>query len=250
MNALWLAALALAAPPAADCEHTAERTATVSAAGADLLRLRAMAGSLQVVGRAGLREVRVRGIACASDRRDLDDIRIEAGRTGSEVGVEVRMPEMRGIGNREARLDLVVEVPEGLAVDAEDSSGEAEFSDLGALRVHDSSGSLRIEDIRGELRVRDSSGELRIRGVDGDVHILDTSGGVDVSEVTGAVDVEADSSGDITVTDVRRDVLIRRDSSGGIQVRGVGGDFRVERDGSGGIRYRDVAGQVRIPSKR
>lgn len=248
---LPLMILALAAAPAPlSCEHVEERTATVPAAGATLLRVRAAAGELRVVGRPGISEVRVRGRACSSDRNDLPRIRLEAVREGSDVRVEVTMPDDDwGWGDREARLDLVVEVPTTLAADVDDASGDAVFQDLASLRLDDASGDTEISGVRGELHVTDSSGDLRVRGAGADVWIDDSSGNLYVDGVEGSVTVDEDSSGDIEVSQVRGDVLVRRDSSGDIDVTRVGGSFTVERDGSGGIRSTQVAGAVRVPDR-
>lgn len=238
-----------AAQRGGECEYRAERTATLPAAGADLLRLAARAGSLRVEGRPGLSEIRVRGEACASSQRYLEAIQLVAERSGREARVEVRTPDMRGVGRMYARMDLVVEVPQGLAMDVTDSSGEAEFRAVGALRLEDSSGAIEVTDAAGDVQIDDSSGEIRVRGVRGDLRLRDSSGGIDVSGVQGGVFVESDGSGEIEIADVGRDVRIERDSSGSIEVRDVRGDFVVERDGSGGIRHRDVGGSVRIPGR-
>jgi hypothetical protein len=256
-NLPYLLILPLLAAPATaaaqwfdDCAHRAERTATVPAARADLLRLAARAGSLRVEGRPGLSEVRVRGEACASSESYLEAIQLVTERSGGEVRVEVQMPEMRGIGRMYSRLDLVVEVPQGLALDVTDSSGEAEFRGVATLRLEDSSGEIEVADVAGDVQIDDSSGEIRVRGVRGDLRLRDSSGGIEVSGVQGAVLVERDGSGEIRIADVGRDVRIERDSSGSIEVWDVRGDFVVERDGSGRIRHRDVGGSVSIPRRR
>lgn len=258
MNTLLTLLLTLL--PAADlfaqsreCQFTAERSATIDAAGAEMLRLHARAGSLRIVGRSDLSEIRVRGEACASRAELLEGIRLATDRSGGVVRVEAVMPEdpwhWRG-GNNQALLDLVVEVPETLALDVEDSSGGIEIRNVGPLLLDDSSGDIELLGIRGDARVKDSSGGIYIEGVEGSLWLDDSSGGIDAREVRGSVIVERDSSGDIRITNVAGDVLVQRDSSGDIEVAGIGGDFVVERDGSGSIRYRDVAGDVRIPEDK
>ncbi len=235
---------------AGDCGYRAERTAVVSASDADLVRIAAGAGSLRIEGRPGLSEVRIRGEACASEARYLEGIRLRAERSGGEVRIETLMPEMSGFGRKSATLDLVVEVPERLPLDVDDSSGDVEVRRVAALRLSDSSGGIEVSEVAGDVEVDDSSGDIRLRGVRGNVRLSDSSGGIDVRDVAGSVRVEADGSGDIEISDVGRDVVIDRDSSGGIHVANVEGDFVVERDGSGGIRHQDVGGTVRIPRKR
>lgn len=245
--ALALAATLLPAGLAAQ-QHTSPRDAVVDARGATRLRVDAQAGSLRVEGRAGLREVRIRGVARANDRKYLDAMRLVADRSGAEVRVAVEIPEVRALFGRVQRvLDLVIEVPEGMAVDVDDSSGEVEIRRVGALRVKDSSGELVIEDVRGDLDVTDSSGGVSIAQVAGGVRVTDSSGELRIRDVRGTVVVDEDSSGEIDVRDVRGDVLVREDGSGGIRVDGVGGNLTVRDDGSGGVRVGRVAGTVRVP---
>lgn len=233
------------------CEHRAERSATVPAAGADLLRLTAAAGSLRIEGRPGAGEVRVRGVACASSAALLEGIDLEAGRAGDEARVEVRMPEERGgRGDRYARLDLVVEVPATLALDVEDGSGGVEVRGVASLRLRDGSGEVEVAGVAGDVQIEDGSGEIRLSDVRGSVRLDDSSGGIEVRGVQGDVLVERDGSGEIDISGVTRSVRVDRDSSGEIRVSDVRGDFVVDRDGSGGIRYDDVAGTVRVPARR
>src|SRR5687767_12547031 len=75
------------------CEHEAQRTANVDAAGARMLMLKAGPGSLKIEGKAGLDRVMIRGRACASSRQLLDEIELRADRRGSDVVVEAMRRE-------------------------------------------------------------------------------------------------------------------------------------------------------------
>lgn len=232
LSALALAALAAVTQSWDNCEFTADRSATVASSGSDVLELVARAGSLVVEGRPGLREVRVRGKACASSRELLDQMVIETGRAGGRVRVEVPEVEHERSflgGNQNASLDLVIEVPEGMEAVIDDGSGEAEIRGVGRLRLTDGSGEVRLFDIHGDVSIEDGSGEVEIDGVDGSVDVEDGSGEVVVRGVTGSVNIE-DGSGSIRVSDVR-------------------GDFIVRDDGSGDIRYDNVLGRVDVPEK-
>ncbi len=245
--ALAFAAAALPSRLAAQ-QHTSPRDAVVDARGATRVRVDAAAGSLRIEGRPGLREVRIRGVARANDRKYLDAIRLVADRSGSEVRVAVEIPETRVTFGRVQRvLDLVIEVPEGIAMDVDDSGGETEIRRVGGLRVEDSSGELTIEDVRGDLHVTDSSGGVSIAEVAGGVRVSDSSGELSIRGVRRDVVVDEDSSGEIDIRDVRGDVLVREDGSGGIRVDGIGGNLTVRDDGSGGVRVGRVAGTVRLP---
>ena len=233
---LPLASLVLAAAlPAAALaqDYDAPRTATVNASGATLVRIEARAGNLRVTGRTDITEVRVRGTARSSSRGILEDIKLEATRTGNEVTVRAVIPEFRDSGwnNDQALLDLVIETPAKLPLDIDDTSGD-----------------MTIESVSAKVRIEDNSGNIRVRDT-GDIWISDSSGGIDIRGVKGSVDIDEDSSGEIEVYDVTGSVHVGRDSSGSIDVSIVGGDFVVERDGSGSIDYDGVKGKVDVPSK-
>jgi hypothetical protein len=229
-----LALTAIISAPAFAQDYDAPRDATVNASGATMLRIDARAGNLRVTGRADITEVRVRGTARASSKGMLEDIKLEAVRTGNEIHVRADIPEQRNNSwrwNEQALLDLVLEVPTTLPLDIEDTSGD-----------------ITVESVAAKVRIDDNSGNIRVRET-GDIWITDSSGGIDIRNVKGSVDIDEDSSGEIEVYDVTGSVHIGRDSSGGIDVSRVGGDFIVERDGSGSIDYDGVKGKVDIPSK-
>ena len=234
------------------CRFEAERSITASVSAGDLLRLSAGSGSLEVVGVNGLAEVRATARACASHEEFLEELEITSARDGSTLRIETLYPDwgdQGGWGQRYARLDLRVEVPEGMAADIQDSSGEMSVANLGDLVIDDSSGEIEVRSIRGSVRIQDNSGEITLRDVTGDVEIEDGSGEIDVSGVGGMLTVE-DGSGGINAMDVGGTFKVVRDGSGSIEADGVGGDFIVERDGSGSIEFRNVSGKVDVPRKR
>ncbi|MEX2283132.1 MAG: hypothetical protein WEE89_11675 [Gemmatimonadota bacterium] len=230
-----------------ECRYSATREATVDAAAASRIYVSAGSGTLRVEGKPGLRQARLRGTACASDRRLLEEIELTATRSGTEVRVHSNDND-KDLRNREyARLDLVIEVPENLATEIDDSSGDIQIYGLGAVHITDGSGEIVADDIRGSLTIDDGSGEIKVTGVRGDLKITDGSGEIDALDIGGIVDIR-DGSGQITVSKTLRDVLIS-DSSGGIDVDDVGGAFTVRNDGSGGIHHRAVRGTVSLPAK-
>ena len=232
------------------CEHEAMRTATLRAAGGARLELEAGAGSLQVTGRDGLAEVRVRGRACAATEALLRELLIETSAGNGEVSVRTRHPEQsqRNWNDNYAYIDLVLEVPAGMSARIDDGSGSVVLEGLGETEIEDGSGDLRITDGRGAVRIDDGSGSIDIEQVTGDVSIDDGSGDIDVRGVRGRVTLE-DGSGEITVGDVTGTVHVRDDGSGSIRVRDVGGDLIVEDDGSGGVRHSGVRGRVQVPDE-
>ena len=224
-------------------EFTAPRAARVTAAGARMARIE---------GRVGITEIQARGTARASSRDLLDRIRLTAERRGDVAYVIVELPEMRGDWSDDddhASLDLIVEVPKGLALDVEDRSGDLEIRGVGPLDLVDHSGEATIEDVGGRLRVRDGSGELRIRDVRGDVTLEDGSGGVHLRTIRGSVTVDRDGSGEFEAEDVTGSIRIDSKGSGSVDVARVGGDFVVARKGTGSIEHRDVRGRVEVPDR-
>ena len=246
--------LSLSAVPAHtdSCRYEEPRTATLDGAGLERVVVKALAGSLVIVGKSGLNEVRVEGIACAGKQDHLESIRLVTERTGTTATIEVEIPETNWslFSGSSPRLDLEVEVPHGVALDVRDSSGAMEIRGVGSADVQDSSGEIVIEDVSGDLRIDDSSGSIEVSDVSGDVRLEDSSGSIEVRRVGGSVVVDRDSSGSIEIEKVQRDVLVRRDSSGSISVADGGGNFTVERDSSGSIRYENVKGRVDIPANK
>lgn len=234
-----------------ECRHSADRSATVDASNVRMLRVDAGSGSLKVVGKPGLRSVIIRGKACASSNDLLDDIKLEARREGSDVVVRANVHDddhhVSWRGNQYARLDVVMEVPAGMAASIDDGSGDMELEGLGNLDVDDGSGGIVAMNI-GSIVLDDGSGEIDLSDVHGTVEINDGSGEITLHNIDGAIDIE-DGSGEIRVRNAKQNVRIR-DSSGDIDVADIGGDFIVPSDGSGGIDYDNVRGRVDIPRKR
>jgi hypothetical protein len=238
--------LSFAEPMGDDCDFTAPFDGSAAAGGATAIRIKAAAGTLQVVGDAGLSEVRAHGEGCASSQSLLDDLELVVERRGDRVDVLVEIPDRRwGDGN--ARLDLVVEVPGDVAVEIDDGSGSMEVRGVASASIDDGSGEIEVRDVAGDLRIDDGSGSIRVEDVGGTVHVRDGSGEIDVRRA-GSVIVDEDGSGSIEIAEIVGDVLVRDDGSGSIDVRDVGGDFTVRDDGSGGIRHHGVGGHVSVPA--
>jgi hypothetical protein len=237
-------------------DFTAPRNAIVNAAGARLIRIEAAAGYLNVTGRPGLTQVRVTGVARASNRRILDEIRLQAERHGDEVLIKVITPDrshsLWGLfsGDYRQQLDLDIEVPINIPLDVADGSGEVKIKGTGAVSLSDGSGNLEVSGVTGDVRIHDGSGNVVVRGVGGDVDIEDGSGNIDASNVTGNFTIGNDGSGNVDVRSVGGTMRIESKGSGGVNVDRVGGDFIVDRKGSGTIEYNTVKGRVSVPERR
>jgi DUF4097 and DUF4098 domain-containing protein YvlB len=230
-----VAALVVAVAPSLHAQwYSEDRTATVDAAGIRVVRIEAKAGELRVTGRRGVSDVVVRARARANEERYLGDIRMVAERRGDVVRVAADLPDIEWRSawrNVERALDLVIEIPEGVAVEITDTSGDVELSGTGDVELDDNSGDVTIDGVIGNVRLSDGSGEVVVRDVSGSVTVVD------------------DGSGDLSATDIRGSVLVQEDGSGDITVRRVGGSFTVRSGGSGSIRSYDVQGNVSVPSR-
>lgn len=247
---LAVAAPQLNAQSRNNCRYDAERSATVNAGGARLLDVDAGAGGLRIEGKPGLTEVRIRGHACASDRDLLDDIKLEARREGDRIIIRANKQDddnrSNWLGNHYRTLDVVMEVPAGIAASIDDGSGEMYLSALGNTEIDDGSGEIEGHDL-GAVRLDDGSGSITLTDVRGAVEIQDGSGEIELRNIGGAIDID-DGSGEINVRGARNNVRVS-DSSGGISVMDVAGDFIVREDGSGEIDYENVRGKVDIPKR-
>jgi hypothetical protein len=244
------------APAQNSGDFTAQRNAVVSAAGARVIRVEAGAGFLNINGRTGISEVRVHGVASASSRRLLDQIRLIAERRGDEVFIKMDVPDQdRSFwdlfhGDYRQMLDLTIDVPITVPLDVSDGSGELKIKGTGPLKLTDGSGDLEVSGITGNVHVTDGSCNMVIAGVDGNVDVDDGSGNIDANNVTGNFTVGTDGSGNIDVSGVSGTMRVEDDGSGEIHVNRVGGDFIVSEKGSGTIDYETVKGSVNIPERK
>jgi len=217
------------------------------------LSINASAGDLDVKGVSGSDKAVITAKVCASREAWLEEsiVNTSAGRNAS---IEVELPDSDWgwsfTGKNYVWMDLRVEVPDDLALEVKDSSGDMFLRNIAAVEVTDSSGDIEIEAAGGPITISDSSGDIDVDEAEGDLTIeSDSSGDINANDIRGSVLVVNDSSGDIDVSYISDNVVVERDSSGDIKATHVGGDFRVLKDGSGGISSDDVSGDVQIPEK-
>lgn len=239
---------------ASDCKYVKDIDQSLDLSSSQSLLVKAAAGDLRINGTPGSDKAVIRGRVCASNEEWLADSRVDA-HAGAQAEIVVVLPDQDSswtlTGRNYLYLDLELDVPDHIALDVRDSSGDIGISGVGALAVMDSSGEIVIEDSAGPVSVSDSSGEIELNGIRHDVTIeSDSSGDILGRDIEGTVLVVSDSSGDISFRDVGKDFIVERDSSGDIRAERVGGDFQVMRDGSGEIEASDVTGKVEIPDDR
>jgi DUF4097 and DUF4098 domain-containing protein YvlB len=243
--------LACSSLQAWDCEYEKKIDLVLDLADSRQLTVLAAAGDLEISGTGDLSAATIKGRACVSEKEWLEDARVELN-GGRDAEISVRLPEDASgwsfLGNRYAYIDLRLQVPDGLPLVVNDSSGDLEIEGVGALELKDSSGDIDVENSAGPVTIQDSSGDIYLADISGDVTVRsDSSGDIEGRDIGGSLRVESDSSGDIDFSHVNGDFIVERDSSGDIIADTVNGDFRVLRDGSGEIRSKNVRGEVEVP---
>jgi hypothetical protein len=235
------------------CKYEKDIEKTLDLSSSDVLKITAAAGDLEIAGVSGTDQAVIRGKACASKQEWLDESGVSI-TEGRSAAISVDLPKTDGgwtsFMNNYASLDLEIQVPQDLAIEVRDSSGDIFIENAALTRLKDSSGDIEVEDARSSVSISDSSGDIEIDRITGNITIeADSSGDIELNDVTGSVLVKRDSSGDIDVAHVSSDVVVERDSSGHISATDVDGDFRVLKDGSGGISSSDIQGEIDIPKK-
>ncbi|MGB5211413.1 MAG: hypothetical protein WBN31_03720 [Gammaproteobacteria bacterium] len=237
------------------CDFQVDRNGAIDVGDATTVEIFALAGELEVRGRAGTSEVTASGEGCVSREDMLPAIDITVSRNGDRIMILAEMPDISGDTDRrwrdeQALLNLEIELPDHLAVIVHDSSGDLFVHGVASAEVTDSSGDIEITEIAGPVLIpQDSSGDILITRVGEVVIQVDSSGEIRI-EQSGSVTIANDTSGDISLVGIAGDVMIGNDSSGRISVRDIEGSFLVENDTSGGIQYSNVAGAVSLPEDR
>lgn len=187
-------------------DETAERSASLSAAGATSVRINAQAGSLEVTGQSDITEVPVAGTAYARNTSDLEKLLIVTRTDGSEIVIELETPA-------NTKFDVAVAIPDSLQVEIVDGSGSIEVSNVAGVRLTDGSGDIDVRDVAGDIVVvGDGSGDITIENAGQNVDIVDDgSGSITVRDIDGDFTVKNDGSGSITHSNVQGAVDIPRD---------------------------------------
>jgi hypothetical protein len=231
-------------------------TLTLSAAGCQSLRLECGAGSLKVQGEGKLEQIEVSAVLIVNGigeselpgfKKEYVTLTLEKSGDRAVLIAAIQsghwLETLFGNGH-DARIDLEVRLPRGLAVDIDDGSGDLAIRGCdNGLRLEDGSGDAQLADIKGRVKIEDGSGDLHLIDLAGDVEIEDGSGDIELKTTGGNV-VISDGSGGIAVSQVGGSVTIE-DGSGDIVIDGVEKDVTIEEAGSGGVEIRNVKGQVR-----
>ena len=207
------------------------RDLKLDATGIDELSIDAGAGSMDVVGVAGLKHIEVVATITIENKgsdsamefmEERMNLSLQEG-SGTAILVSNFSSGFMGRGP-DARIDLNISIPQGMALRIDDGSGSIDINETKAsVVIDDGSGSIDIDAV-GDVNIDDGSGSIDVVAAAGDVIIVDGSGSINISEVGGSVRID--------------------DGSGGIRVVNVENDLVIAEDGSGGLSYDDIRGHV------
>jgi hypothetical protein len=272
MRSILVSSLLLIAAPvmATECEHSADRSFEVDAAGLRTLATDLSYHDVRLRGVPGLARIEVRARACASNADDLSSLVLNHRRDGDrlliEDGPDRNSSSISLFGSHYAYMDIEVRLPASLAVEVDNGSGDVDARDLDSLHYDGGSGDLDVENIAGRLVVEVGSGDVEgedigslelkdvgsgdvtLRAIRGDVEIGEVgSGDVSLHTVEGSVRVGGVGSGDVELRSVSGDVSVDAIGSGDLVVVDVGGNLTVKSMGSGDVDHRNVRGKVDVP---
>src|SRR3954469_9298433 len=114
---------------------------------ASVLELRTQGGNIRVTG-AAVDELHVRAVKTARGRSEadarafLERMQVERRREGDRWVVEAGWPAPRPRDIEEAHVNLEIQVPRGMRLEAESRGGNVEASGVGETRLHTGGGNI------------------------------------------------------------------------------------------------------------
>lgn len=253
MRSLLLASLlllpAVAMADEEHCQFHADRSLDLDLRGVRSIRFATNSHDLHVSGGAASGKGTVRGRACASDEKALDNLVVTQQRDGDTLLVELtnKRDGWSGFGSHYAYLKIDANVPADIPVQLNVGSGDATATGITLQEGNIGSGDLDARDVKGPFRGKVGSGDLKMDGT-GPLDI-DTVGSGDFTarRVKGAVRIGSVGSGDARLIDVTGNVEVGTLGSGDLDVDGVRGDLSVRSVGSGDVEHKGVTGKVDVP---
>lgn len=206
-----------------DADFSGDRSAAASVDGFDSVRIVGDAGTIEVVGTAGGTTLNASGTAYATSATRLETIQFVVRPEGNVLVVEARA------SGANSRFDIMIAIPDTLAVSVETGAGEIVLRDIRSAWVRLGAGNVTIDGAGEDVRV-ESVG----------------AGNVTITEVGGRVEVGSIGAGNLDVTTVGGGVDVGEVGVGNITVRDVGGDLSVGSRGIGNVTHSDVRGAVSV----
>jgi len=228
-------------------ENRFERRLTV--AGRASIRVVNVSGGIRVLsGEPGSVTVRgtklVHGAGAAGAAEVIAALDVSIVQTGDAIAIEPRMLEparlwrdqLRG---RRASIDFELVVPEGAAVDVQNTKGAIVLAGVrGAVVAQNVTGRIALEDVRGPMRLRTVSGDVIAERV---------AGPIEGSAVSGSLSFRRSRLWRTDVQTVSGDVTVEGDLAGASQhrLRTISGDVSLALSGSSfRVDYRSLSGAL------
>ncbi len=202
------------------------RELVVPARGAELVRVDNLLGRVGIRGTARPGEIHI----VAEKRADSPEVlgRLRVHYTAFENG-EIQVDTRVELGGRERSLpladsgiDLWLEVPPDVAVEAKTFGGDVSASGLRAgAKLETTGGRIGVSDVRGGVVTHQLRGGQRLAAVDGDVELDGVEGDMDLKNLAGGrIDARV-VDGNIRAEDVRADLVRLVTTTGTIVLLGV-----------------------------
>lgn len=247
---LLLPAVALA-DDVPSCAFHADRNLDLDFSGVRAVRFVVNAYDLSVQGGSAPGKGTVRGKACGSDQKIVDNLIVTQEKRGDTLVVELTEKDTSwsgGWGNHYSYLKVEATIPASLPVTVEAGSGDVKLRSIASLDVGAGSGDIEASDVKGAVHARIGSGDVKVDGA-GSMSVDSVgSGDLTARHVHGDVRIGTVGSGDAKLTDVDGSVDVGTIGSGDLDVDGVKGNLTVRKKGSGNIEQHGVAGKVNIPA--
>jgi len=218
--------LAVAAGDAPDPLLTDRREIVIPARAAELVRIDNLLGRVVVRGTSRAGEIHVIAEKHAPSAEALGRLRVHyTAFESGEVAIDTRVE----LGGRERSLplggsgvDLVLEIPSDVAVEAKTFGGDLSASGLRAgAKLETTGGRIGVSDVHGGVVTRQLRGGQKVAAVDGDVDLDGVEGDMDLHDLGGGhVDAKV-VDGSIRAEDIRSGFVRLVTTTGQIVLIGV-----------------------------
>ncbi|MGE3165981.1 MAG: hypothetical protein AB7O52_13835 [Planctomycetota bacterium] len=150
----------------------------------------------------------------AESERICREVEVSLQSTETENPVLVVSEPVLGAGGRSYQVDLVVQVPAGVAVSIVDGGGAIDVSALDrGVRIENASGPVMIRRVRGGIDLLNQGGPTEVTEVSGRIQIRDAGSALLVTMADGEIDV-TDSGGKLSIQHVTGTVTARGNRDG------------------------------------
>lgn len=193
------------------------------------------------------------------------EIEVAAGKQGDRYVVEVRYPRRHhvrvsfwdifrvdGVDHPRYEVQIVCQVPRGLAVSVRETSGDIRSQGLdGEQKLKTTSGDIEVESATGALEAASTSGDVRatsirrarVRCVSGDILVQQASGPLRATTTSGRITVSG-AEDSLALSSVSGDIRSDR-APRGVEASSSSGDV-VLHESAGSVRVRTSSGDVRL----